>query len=99
MSMDSNLQLVFQEIGGAIKQKQDKLVSASTIKTVNGQSLLGNGDINISGSQGVYVQSSEPSLSAGQKALWIETLQNGNFRLWIKQGKRSALCLRIYLGR
>lgn len=37
-----------QDISG----KQDKLVSGSTIKTINGQSLLGSGNITISGGSG-----------------------------------------------
>ena len=37
-----------QDISG----KQDKLISGSTIKTINGQSLLGSGNITISGGSG-----------------------------------------------
>lgn len=36
-------------------QKQDKLVSGTTIKTINGESLLGAGDITISGSDADYI--------------------------------------------
>jgi hypothetical protein len=31
--------------------KQDKLISGTNIKTINGNSLLGNGDISISGNE------------------------------------------------
>lgn len=37
------------EAGNKIKNKQDKLVSGTNIKTINGESLLGNGDIEITG--------------------------------------------------
>ena len=37
------------ELGDALRQKQDKLISGLTLKTVNGNSLLGMGDITIIG--------------------------------------------------
>lgn len=48
MSLSTRITAVVQAIGTAIKSKQDKLVSASNIKTVNGNSLLGSGDLVVS---------------------------------------------------
>lgn len=39
-----------EELLGSIGDKQDRLVSGTTIKTINGESILGTGDIVISGS-------------------------------------------------
>lgn len=52
MSLSTGITAVVQAIGAAIKGKQDKLVSASNIKTVNGNSLLGSGDLVVSGGGG-----------------------------------------------
>ncbi|MBQ9884419.1 MAG: hypothetical protein IJM43_08215 [Bacteroidaceae bacterium] len=40
------------EIKQSLSQKQDKLISGENIKTINGQTLLGEGDIDIEGSGG-----------------------------------------------
>ena len=42
-----NVEDALNEAGDKIKNKQDKLVSGTNIKTINGQSLLGNGNIEI----------------------------------------------------
>ena len=41
-------------VASAISGKQDTLVSGTNIKTINNTSLLGSGDITISGSEPVY---------------------------------------------
>ena len=43
------------EVNAALEQKQDVLVSGTTIKTINGQSILGEGDIEIQGGGNVEV--------------------------------------------
>ena len=56
------------EVNALAKSKQDKLTSGTNIKTVNGQSLLGSGDITISGGGGsapVLVDIDDISGSAG----------------------------------
>lgn len=56
------------EVNALAKSKQDKLTSGTNIKTVNGQSLLGSGDIAISGGGGsapVLVDIDDISGSAG----------------------------------
>ena len=50
----------------ALDGKQESLVSGTTIKTVNGQSLLGSGDV----ASGIYVQQSAPS--GTHNFLWVE---------------------------
>lgn len=90
MSLDSNLVDLATEIGNVVKQKQDKLTSGTTIRTINGTSILGAGNIVISGSggnQNVFIQSDEPVVNPGEKALWIETLANGDFSFYIKTGE------------
>lgn len=47
MTRISNLATVVNDNSDAIEKKQDKLVSGYNIKTVNGQSLLGMGDVSI----------------------------------------------------
>lgn len=43
----TNREVQLQKLKNTLENKQDKLVSGSNIKTINGQSLLGEGDINI----------------------------------------------------
>ena len=38
-----------EEILDSVEGKQDKLTSGTNIKTINGQSLVGSGDIEVSG--------------------------------------------------
>ena len=48
-SIDTSNLATKTEVNEKLSQKQDKLVSGTNIKTINGQSLLGNGDIQITG--------------------------------------------------
>ena len=50
-AVNSNKSLV-EALNEAITNKQDKLVSGKNIKTINGKSILGSGDITISGGTG-----------------------------------------------
>lgn len=84
MSLDSNLQLAFQEVASKIKVRQPLLISGTNIKTINGVSLLGSGDITVSTSPNLYIQDTEPAVGSGS-VLWIQTDPNGNFNLWIKK--------------
>lgn len=52
MDLVSRITEVITAIGIAIKGKQDNLVSGTNIKTINSQSLLGSGNIVISGGGG-----------------------------------------------
>ena len=47
-----NVEDALNEAGNKIKNKQDKLVSGTNIKTINGQSILGYGNIEITSSGG-----------------------------------------------
>lgn len=44
-----------EKILDSVESKQDKLVSGTNIKTINGQSIVGSGDITISGGGGDYL--------------------------------------------
>lgn len=85
MDLVSRITEVITAIGVAIKGKQDNLVSGTNIKTINSQSLLGSGNIVISGgggTQNVFIQETEPEVSSD--SLWIQRLPNGNFTMWLK---------------
>ena len=87
MDLVSRITEVITAIGVAIKGKQDNLVSGTNIKTINSQSLLGSGNIVISGgggggTQNVFIQETEPEVSSD--SLWIQRLPNGNYTIWLK---------------
>ena len=87
MDLVSRITEVITAIGVAIKGKQDNLVSGTNIKTINSQSLLGSGNIVISGGggggvQNVYIQETEPEITSD--SLWIQRLPNGNYTIWLK---------------
>ena len=90
MDLVSRITEVITAIGVAVKSKQDNLVSGTNIKTINSQSLLGSGNIVISGGSGgliqnVYIQETEPTIATGEKALWID-ITGGNLNFWIVTG-------------
>ena len=59
-----------------LNAKQDTLVSGTNIKTINGESILGNGDITIEGgTSSSYTASEENVISVDSSALNIPTLQ------------------------
>lgn len=87
MDLVSRITEVITAIGVAIKGKQDNLVSGTNIKTINSQSLLGSGNIVISGEggggvQNVFIQETEPEITSD--SLWIQRLPNGNYTIWLK---------------
>jgi len=65
----SGLSHLASTIKGELADKQDSLVSGTNIKTVNNNSLLGSGNITISGSDpSVAVSTTEPT---GNEVVWI----------------------------
>lgn len=59
--------------GEDIASKQDRLISGANIKTINGNSLLGNGDLTIGGVT-IYSGSSAPSAGTGSNGdIYIQT--------------------------
>lgn len=92
MDLVSRISDVVTAIGLAIKGKQDTLVSGTNIATINNQSLLSGGNINIDGGSGggtqnVYIQEEEPLAGAGEKVLWIQTKADGSTTMFIKEGE------------
>ena len=81
MTLDDNISALATAIGTEIKTKQDELVSGVNIKTINGASILGAGDIHISGVgsgvQNVFIQEAEPTIDTGTSALWIQKSADG----------------------
>jgi hypothetical protein len=41
--------------------------------------------LSVAGPQNVFIQSTEPYIATGEKALWIDTT-GGNLQFWIKTG-------------
>lgn len=90
MDLVSRISDLATAIGNVIKGKQDILTAGVTIKTINGVSPLGAGNIVISGGggggvQNVYIQTTEPTIATGEKALWIDTT-GGNLNFWVVTG-------------
>lgn len=83
MALDDNISALATAIGAEIKTKQDELVSGTNIKTINGASILGAGNISISGgggsgTQNVFIQEAEPTIDIGTSALWIQKSLDGS---------------------
>ncbi len=89
MDLVSRISDLATAIGNAIKGKQDILVSGDNIKTLNGASLLGSGNINISGgsgSQTLYIQETEPTINQGETVMWIQKSTNGDITINLVEG-------------
>lgn len=81
MALDDNISALATAIGTEVKSKQDTLASGTNIKTINNQSILGTGNITISGAggvQNVYIQEAEPTIDVGTSALWIQKSLDGS---------------------
>lgn len=82
MALDDQISALATAIGTEVKGKQDILVSGDTLKTINNQSLLGSGNITISGggggTQNVFIQDTEPTIDVGTSALWIQKSLDGS---------------------
>lgn len=81
---------VIETLNSAITNKQDSLVSGTNIKTINGESILGEGDITIEGGSGaelpVIVISTQDEFNtiftnASSLANYSEIVLNGDFTL------------------
>lgn len=58
--------------------KQDKLVSGDNIVTINGQSLLGSGDLEVTGLPDQTGQSGKVLSTNGSEAVWINSTEVGS---------------------
>lgn len=61
------------DLQNALNAKQDTLVSGTNIKTINGSSVLGSGDLVISGSGGSGNVATSTGETAGNLAYWTST--------------------------
>ena len=80
-------------LNDAVSGKQDTLVSGTNIKTINNQSLLGSGNIDIQGGGGGTVESAITSGSTNaveSKAIWSATTFNKNVLLTFDGNRRST---------
>ena len=81
MALDDNISALATAIGTEIKSKQDILVSGTSVKTINNQSILGSGNITVSGgagTQNVFIQETEPIIDIGTSSLWIQKSLDGS---------------------
>lgn len=60
-----------QVIYAELETKQDDLISGTNIKTINGNSILGSGDLVIAGGQSITVFLSEPTPPYSAGDLWV----------------------------
>ena len=82
--VNDNVEDALNEAGNKIKNKQDKLVSGTNIKTVNGQTILGAGNIEISGGDSNNtIKIIECSPGAQLDADTLQKLQSGKYALYI----------------
>ena len=51
-NLDEDITMIEEDITSLTLEKQDELVSGTTIKTINGESLLGSGDVQATGAKG-----------------------------------------------
>ena len=72
MSLDSGIIALATAIGEEIKDVRADMALMSG----------GSGG----GTQSVFIQETEPAVSTGQKALWIDTT-GGNLNFWLKTGE------------
>jgi hypothetical protein len=78
-------------MSSADKIKLDSLAaleSGVTIKSINGQSIVGPGNLTVSGSGGdlMLIQEAQPTASVGQNIFWIKP-ESGSFGLYIVTGE------------
>lgn len=76
-SQVSSIQSTVTSLSSELDSKQDKLVSGTNIKTVNGQSLLGNGNIQIETPEGGITDAPTDGKLYGRKSgAWSEVKQD-----------------------
>lgn len=63
-----------QAIYAELETKQDDLISGTNIKTINGNSILGSGDLVIAGGQSITVFLSEPTPPYSVGDLWVSSM-------------------------
>ena len=71
-----NVEGALSEAGNKIKNKQDKLVSGINIKTINGQSILGSGNIAITSSGGSGTNFSVSYNEVNEELTITSTIEN-----------------------
>lgn len=74
MSMDTSLQSAFQAVATAIKARQEPLVSGTNIKTINGVSVLGSGDLATPSYSNTISSSLVYFTNTGSKAFTVNTV-------------------------
>lgn len=77
----ANLTSAVTQLTINIAKKQDKLVSGTNIKTINGESILGSGDITISGGGSSSGSAAYPEVNHGTSDT-ILSLEPNTFHIW-----------------
>lgn len=86
---NSGLSHVITKLKAIIASKQDALVSGTNIKTINGNSLLGSGDLTVGGS----VSMTEEEVDAAVEAAWPVVLHTIT-----RQGSAADNSICKYIG-
>ena len=83
-------------VATALSGKQDTLVSSTTIKTVNGVSILGSGNLSVTGTASPLTISSPTGLRNGSNTVFtcasapVIVFRNGMFQSPLADGSNSA---------
>lgn len=85
-----SLQESLTELNSMLESKQDKLVSGTNIKTINGTSLLGTGDIEVGGVNVVQTIGDSQTAVMSQKAVTDELNKKGSELVTIEGGTPST---------
>lgn len=88
---EKTLPILRQKLDAAISTKQDTLVSGKNIKTINGSSILGSGNLSISGDRPPLYDGfgtiGAPSVDTASSATWFDTSSrfdlDDSFALWL----------------
>lgn len=75
---DSLSNFMADEVEPRLENKQDTLVSGTNIKTINGESVLGSGDISVEGGSSVIAN---PTLSGSEADLTSITIDGTNYQV------------------
>ena len=78
---DTELRTEIKGIKTDLKNKQDQLISGKTIKTINGESILGEGDLEIKGGGGTSSGKYQSNIKDGSIAM---TEEYGDFKVGTK---------------
>lgn len=75
---NKTITLKINEIVASVGGKQDTLVSGTNIKTINGESVLGSGDLEVTGLPDQTGQAGKVLVTNGTNASWVSSTEVGS---------------------